>query len=124
MARILVIDDDTDMRFSIKAILDSKGHQSVLASDGREGLDCLRDEEFDLVVLDIFMPETDGLNVLSQLNSTQPFHKPSVIAISGGGEKMSGDLGLTAARAFGACATLYKPFSRDELLTVIQESLH
>ncbi|MBI2538099.1 MAG: response regulator [Gemmatimonadetes bacterium] len=57
MARILVIDDDADVRGVIRRHLQTEGHDVVEAADGRAGMKLFRDRPADLVVTDLFMPE-------------------------------------------------------------------
>ena len=82
MALILVMDDDADVRRSLERVLVSRGHQVLLAADGGEGLRTWRERGADLVLLDIHMPNTDGIEVLVQLRGKAP--RLPVIVISGG----------------------------------------
>ena len=75
MAKILVIDDEEGIRSLLDTLLSRKGYDVVLASSGRKGLDLFRREHPDVVVLDLKMPEMDGVAVLQQirtLNRDQP----------------------------------------------------
>jgi CheY-like chemotaxis protein len=65
--KILVVDDDPDIRTVLTALLESKGYQVVTASDGREGLDTLKAEKPDLMILDLLMSEMDGFTVMKKL---------------------------------------------------------
>jgi len=66
-AKILVVDDDPDIREAISAILEAHSHQVVTARDGEEGLAKLKEERPDLMVLDLLMPRMDGFGVLKEL---------------------------------------------------------
>ncbi|TET39031.1 MAG: response regulator [Dehalococcoidia bacterium] len=66
-AKILVVDDDPDIREAICAILEAHSHQVVTARDGEEGLDKLKEERPDLIILDLLMPRMDGFAVLKEL---------------------------------------------------------
>jgi CheY-like chemotaxis protein len=116
MARILVIDDEPLVRVSIEAVLGAKGHQVSLAANGREGLDKLKDGEFDLIITDLIMPEMEGIETILAIRKQCAGLR--VIAISGGGRHTSADF-LDMAAKLGANAILRKPFTNDELLAAI-----
>ena len=67
MAKILVVDDETSIRRTLKDILEFEKHQVELASNGLEALEFARDDDYDVVLLDIKMPEMDGMEVLQKL---------------------------------------------------------
>ena len=113
MKTILVVDDDPSIRALIRLYLEGAGYQVVEASDGRRGVRLLGEEKIDLVVLDIFMPEMDGLEVLQVLRGHCQTCR--VMAISGGSLKIGMDL-LGHATIFGADAVLEKPFGEATLL--------
>ena len=118
MARILIIDDDRDMLYTLRQILTCAGHEVLEASDGAAGLRLFRQERPEFVITDIFMPEQDGLETILTLKSEFPTVK--IIAISGGGQ--IGNLSyLEMAGPFGAERLLCKPFTRQDLLSAIQE---
>jgi len=66
-AKILVVDDDPDIREAISAVLEAHSHQVVTARDGEEGLTKLKGEKPDLMILDLLMPRMDGFAVLKEL---------------------------------------------------------
>ncbi len=66
-AKILVVDDDPDIREAISAVLESHSHQVITAGDGEEGLGKLKEERPDLMILDLLMPRMDGFAVLREL---------------------------------------------------------
>src|SRR5436853_3553427 len=112
MARILVIDDDALLRGAIRVVLESAGYEVIEAGDGDAGLRLHREPGADLVVVDLFMPERDGLEVIRAVRAEAPQAK--IIAMSGG-SSLQLDL-LDAAPAFGASGTLQKPFLPNALL--------
>ncbi len=118
MARILIIDDSVSMRAFLEQSLEGAGNEVVLAADGKEGLGCLHQTHFDLVVTDIFMPESDGLEMIR--NTRAAGFVPRVIAISSKDSIMNM---LPAARLLGADATIQKPFTAERLLEVVSEVL-
>jgi DNA-binding response OmpR family regulator len=82
MARILLIDDDDTLRTMLRLALTNSGHTVTEALNGNEGLRLFRSANADLVITDLVMPETEGLEVLMELRKREPLSK--VIAISGG----------------------------------------
>ncbi len=121
MARILVIDDNQDMRELVQVILETAGYQVDLASDGVTGIAAQRKAPFDLVITDIFMPEQDGIETIVQLLAEFP--NLQVIALSGGGH-LNRSLGyLRTAMEIGAHAILSKPFEREHLLGAVRDLL-
>src|SRR5437016_14421021 len=119
MARILVIDDDALLRGAIRVVLESAGYEVIEAADGDAGLRLHREPGADLVVVDLFMPERDGLEVIRAVRAEAPQAK--IIAMSGG-SSLQLDL-LDAATAFGASRTLRKPFAPSMLLAAVRELL-
>ncbi|MBM3565130.1 MAG: response regulator [Alphaproteobacteria bacterium] len=113
MARILVIDDDETVRFTMDYVLKSGGHEVGLAPNGKEGLRMQRETPFDLVITDIMMPEQDGIETIRTLKAEFP--RLPIIAMSGGGQTNNLDY-LEMARTFGAVAAIPKPFLPEALL--------
>ncbi len=116
MARILVIDDDGQVRTLLRMILEREGHEVVEAPDGNVGIELYRKEPADVVITDIFMPEKEGLETIMDLRLEYPEVK--LIAISGGGHLKPHEY-LVMARKLGARLTLTKPFERDGLLEAV-----
>ena len=116
MARILVMDDDRPLRGALRVVLEAAGYDVMEAADGEAGLRLHREHSADLVLVDIFMPGRDGLDVIRALRAVIP--RPKIIAISGGDHDM-----LRAAATFGAARTLRKPFEPRELLAAIHDLL-
>jgi CheY-like chemotaxis protein len=120
MARILVIDDEQDIRRVLSRILSSAGHDVVEAEDGRTGVKQARHENPDLIITDILMPEKDGIEAIEEIRQlTKP---PKIIAMSGGG-RYEGFEFLEIAKCLGANALLTKPFRAAALLDVVQKVL-
>jgi|SRR6266850_2955359 len=118
--KILVIDDDPGIRNLIDSALKAAGYRVVTAANGKEGLREFATARFDLVILDIFMPEQNGFEVLMQMVKTLP--RPKVLVISGGGT-----LGLRRALSWaeqsGVRHTLGKPFTLEQLLAAVEQVL-
>ncbi|NOY51490.1 MAG: response regulator [Chlorobi bacterium] len=121
MAKILVIDDDEQIRYLFKRKLESKGHLVLLEDDGEPGLASFKENKPDLILLDIIMPRKEGLEVLREIIELDP--KAKVIAISAGGRGRASDY-LDYAWRFGAKKVLEKPVDLDSLATIVDEVLN
>lgn len=118
MAYILVIDDDPQIRLLLREALQAAGHVVRYASTGREGLRIAHLTAPDLVITDVLMPDTDGLEVTMALQRDRPATR--IIALSGG----VGDRDyLDVAKDLGAHRTLSKPLTMADLLTAVGEEL-
>lgn len=116
MATILLVDDDPLVRRALTLALERIGHQVVPAENGLEGARRAREGGVDLAVVDIHMPDMDGLELLAQLRATCA--TLPVIMMSGGDQTR--DLALLGdAKLLGASAALAKPFSLDEFYTLV-----
>ena len=120
MKRILVIDDDPMLCGFCTTVLSNEGYQVYVASNGHEGLRLLRQEPFELVITDIFMPEKEGLETIMELKSA--FAGVKIIAISGGGT-IKRELTLQMAKDLGADHVLEKPFEVETLINTVAEVL-
>ena len=120
MPRILIIDDDDQLRHMLCQALEQAGYETVEARDGEEGLARYRAAPTDLIITDILMPGKEGLETIMELRREVPGVK--IIAISGGGQ--TGNMTfLEVARYLGAQRALQKPFELRELLDAIREVL-
>jgi len=91
MAKILIVDDDPDVRLAIASVLKSRSYEIIEARDGREALRRVKEEKPDLMLLDLLMPEMDGFNVVKELRISQEKEYPdiSVLVISSVREEAS-----------------------------------
>lgn len=114
---ILIIDDEKDIRTALAGILEDEGYQVLCAEGGVEGIECVRQELPDLILLDIWMPGMDGLETLEKLKSQFP--QTTVIMISGHGTIE------TAVRAtkLGAFDFIEKPLSLEKVLISVANAL-
>jgi len=118
MATILLIDDEESVRTVFQMGLAQVGYRVLTAENGRHGLRLLEHQEVDLIVVDIFMPEMDGLELIPLLRKTRP--ACNIIAISGRSGQMDH---LDTAKYLGAHATLKKPLNLQELLHAVSSQL-
>jgi DNA-binding response OmpR family regulator len=117
---ILVVDDDELFRRMLRSTLERAGYSVVEASDGDEAIRLVRAQPPSAVVLDLIMPNREGLETLSELGRLGT--KLPVIAISGGG-RLNPESYLSMARGLGAAETLEKPFEPGELLEKVRALL-
>lgn len=111
--KVLVIDDDHLVRYTLSRILQRNGYDVVTASDGKRAMTVFRDERPDVVITDIIMPEQEGIQTILMIRGERPEVK--IIAISGGARTHNLDY-LGMAQAFGADDVIPKPFEAEELL--------
>jgi len=128
MTRVIVIDDEEDIRITLKEVFRRAGFEVEVASNGNEGMNLLREHGADLVITDIIMPGSDGVETAHNIRTEFP--KTKIIVMSGGGN--AAPLGyepaaitttayLASAAAIGADLTLTKPFDREELIKAAKE---
>jgi DNA-binding NtrC family response regulator len=123
MRRILVIDDDPAVGHATQLLLEREGFEVVVAKGGRAGIVAAREQRFAVVLVDIFMPDMDGLETIKALRAIDA-HQP-VVAISGalsGGPSETPDFLNVATKLWGI-KTLHKPFRRSDLVQIIEEAL-
>ena len=116
MARILIIDDEPQIRSMLKLMLERDGHEVVEAPDGVEGISVYRQNPADLIITDLIMPNKDGIGMIIDLK--KEFPEVKIIAMSGGGLNKP-DGYLKGAKKLGASCTLTKPIDREEMLRVV-----
>jgi DNA-binding NtrC family response regulator len=116
--RILVVDDDPGIRTSLGKLLTTAGHEVILAENGGDATRLLREIGPDLVILDLFMPEKDGLETLMELRKQMP--RLAIIVMSGGAWQI--DL-LPEAKLLGASWTIEKPFIPAAMMALVDSAL-
>lgn len=118
--KILIIDDEVDILFMLRKMMERAGFIVTLASNGREGMERFYEDPPDMVITDIIMPEKEGLEIIREMKKKQPALK--VIAISGGG-RISADSYLETASYFGANRIFQKPFTQSEIISAAKTLL-
>ncbi len=120
MATILVVDDDRQVCALLKQVLEEEGYTVESALNGIEGIRGYRSHPADLIILDILMPEKEGLETILDLR--REFPKVKIIAMSGGSERAKLNL-LDLARRLGAQYTLNKPFQLQTITDLVKKAL-
>jgi DNA-binding response OmpR family regulator len=119
MARILIIDDDDQVRKMLRLTLNAAGFDVVEAQDGKLAMKLFHQNPLvDLVITDLIMPEKEGIETIIELR--RDFPKVPIIAISGGG-RIDPDDYLVLAQKLGAKITLEKPFSRKDIIDAVNK---
>ena len=113
---VLVIDDERPIRRLLKSILAVQNYQIIEADDGKTGLDLLRRDKPDLLIVDLGLPDMDGLDIISKIRETS---KIPIIVLSSRGDERS----KVAALELGADDYVTKPFGADELLARLRTAL-
>lgn len=124
MPRVLVIDDEAAVRKTVSIILAAKGFDVVEAESGRSGIEAIKAGAFDLVIVDLFMPDMDGLKTTEAIRLCCP----AVPIITASGFMFGGPCPTmpnfdAMATEAGAVSTLYKPFRPAELLQAVYSAL-
>ena len=117
MPRVLIVDDDPDIRLLLRLELAAEGHEVFMAPDGAVGLERLAQHQPDLVVLDVMMPVLDGFGMLERKRDTGD--ATPVIMLSAKSEQAD----LDRALSLGAVEFVSKPFDLDRLMVLISRVL-
>lgn len=118
MSRILIIDDDTQIRTMLRLMLEHEGYEIDDAPNGKAGIDRHRETPADLIITDLIMPEKEGMQTIRELK--QEFPEVKIIAMSGGC-RLGPHEYLPLAAKLGALRVFRKPFGRTDLLQAIRE---
>jgi putative nucleotidyltransferase with HDIG domain len=116
-AKILVMDDEIQIRDWLALRLGQQGYNVITASNGNEGIARIRREEFDIAILDIMMPEMDGITALGHIKKINP--EIEVIMVTGFGTMET----VVESIRRGACDYIRKPFNIEEILVVVEKVL-
>ena len=116
-ATILVVDDNPDLGLTLKMALELEGYSAQHASTGSQALAMQRQNPADVVLTDIFMPESDGFELIATVR--REFPETKIIVMSGGAQRLKQDY-LSSAELIGVDATLQKPFEMETLLETLK----
>ena len=120
MASILLVEDDDQLRAMLKLLLTSSGYEVWEAPNGTRVGDIYEQQRIDLIITDLVMPETEGLEVIMELRRRDPDVR--IIAMSGGRLGRAEEY-LKIAQKAGAQLTLSKPFGNEEFLEAVRSAL-
>ena len=120
MTRILLVDDDDLSRGAVHRMLERAGYSVHSTGQGTQAILRYKTDGADLVITDLIMPETDGLEIIQELRRMDPAVR--ILAISGGG-RVDAEEYLSVARKFGAIEVLPKPFTGQELKQAVERAL-
>jgi len=115
--RLLIVDDDFDLRLAMQALLETEGYSVEVAASGSEALAIQRVRPADVLITDIFMPDSDGFEAIDGFR--REFPQTRLVIISGGAQFARGDY-LSAAKLMGVDATLQKPVEIETLLGTLR----
>jgi len=124
MRSILVIDDDRLVREAMQIMLRAGGYDVTVAVDGKSGIEAIKSRPFDLVIVDLFMPDMNGLKVTEAVRQSNPTI-PLIIAsgfMFGGDCPPMPEFEAMATEA-GAALTLYKPFRPAQVLHAVEQAI-
>jgi DNA-binding NtrC family response regulator len=114
---VLVVDDDPQIRNLCRLALEGAGYVVADANNGKEALVAIRQSSFDVILLDLCMPDTDGIEFLLAVREDLPKHR--IVVMSGFMKRSM----LPGAIKLGGTATLDKPFSPESLVSVVDQAL-
>ena len=117
MAEILCVDDSQSIRDLMTAILCQQGHNVTTAADGLEAINIARDHAFDLALLDVNMPNMNGLSLLSKLRNLEHFKYTPIVMVT----TETSDYRKNKAKNSGATGWLAKPFTEERLLGAVNK---
>ncbi|MFO8102018.1 MAG: response regulator [Dehalococcoidia bacterium] len=122
-SKVLIVDDDPDLVESVKLVLQTK-YEVITASDGDEGLKKAREENPDLVILDVIMPVKDGFTAAEQIKKDEKLSEIPVIMLTSYGERKS-ETSIPASKGMTLEAEDYieKPFKPEDLLKRVEDLL-
>ncbi|MDH5483992.1 MAG: response regulator [Gammaproteobacteria bacterium] len=119
MAKILSVDDSKVIREMVKAVLSAEGHEVTTANDGVEGLEAARNNQFDLILTDINMPNMNGISLVSKLRRMPAYlHTPIVMITTD-----NSDYKKSKSKTMGATGWLQKPFDPARLIQATKKLL-
>jgi DNA-binding response OmpR family regulator len=117
MTKILIAEDDQDIRELIVIALKFAGYEVISAADGQQAVDLTIEEKPDLIMLDIRMPRMNGFQALEQIKELREFESTPVVILSAKGQESEIQAGLE----LGATQYILKPFAPDELIQKIKK---
>lgn len=121
MKRILVIDEDIQIRKLISQMLEPNGYDVTEISSNQNGIDLFRQNPTDVVIIDSLLSQKEAIEIIIELKRV--FFDVAIVLISRGNEAIDDEKLLAFAKPFGAVCTLTKPFKQNDLLDAIERTL-
>ena len=115
---ILVVDDEPSVGDALKLVLESNGYEVVLVTKGQDGIDQASQRSFEFGIVDLFLTDTTGFQVITDLRKIQP-HIPILLITAHGSPQI-----FAEAKRLGAIGALSKPFPPAEILKLIDSHVH
>ena len=116
--KILHVDDEDDVKTVVKTILEKDGFEVVSANSGREALRELEPNEFDLILLDVMMPDMSGWELFTSITKLRPEYKVIFLTVLESSEEK-----LKQLKEYGIKDYITKPFDRDDFLSRVKKAL-
>lgn len=117
--KILIADDEPNILISLEYLMKREGHEVLLAHDGREALEAIRQHRPDVVLLDVMMPVKSGFDVCQEVRADDTLGQVRILMLTAKGR----DTDVAKGLALGADGYMTKPFSTRELVTRVQALL-
>lgn len=115
MKKILIVDDDPEIRTNLTEIFNDAGYEAMTVASGKEAIDMASNEQFDVILLDLIMPKMSGIDTLVELRRATPWSRFIMLTAFA-----TRDNAIEAIKK-GASDFVYKPFKIDELLTKVKQ---
>lgn len=116
--RVLIVDDEPSVGDALRLVLEANGYEVVLVTNGQDGIDQVRKRHFGFSVVDLFLTDISGFQVISDIRKHQP-EIPIVLITAHGSEQV-----FAEAKKLGAIGALAKPFPPAEILKLINTHVH
>lgn len=119
MAVIMAVDDAKTMRDLVKGILENEGHEIITAEDGEQAMQIARQQNVELVLSDVNMPNMNGISLVSKLRRLPEYSTVPIMMLTTEGDGYK----KTKARSMGANGWLQKPFTPERLINAVDKML-
>jgi two-component system OmpR family response regulator len=116
--KVLIIDDNTEITDMLSFYLEDNGYECKVVNDGKEGLEAIKSQEFDLTLLDLAMPEFSGMDIIKSLKQDNLLEKNKVVVLIA--STLNQD-DIDSLIRDGVRTVLKKPISLDELSSIMQQ---
>ena len=119
LKRILIVDDEPDLLRVTALILKNPGHEILTATTGQEAMDMIQDQEFDLILLDFYLPDISGFDICMQVKKDEKLkHTPVILFTAGDTSMVTEQVVLCGANGY-----ITKPFDSDLLLDMVAKTI-